>query len=279
MDLFEANDTDIFNLTVNWISQKYYEMNDTLFGGSLGSCKFEIFTTGKGSQGGVLGWFCCGRKSIYVSRATRRMYYLDYWGDKEWVDNDNFVDIYKPIIKLNGNYTWTEKAALSTLVHEMCHYYTYMYGIAPKQAHGPEFRNIASIVSSKSKGFFTVERVASAEQMNEMTLNSDMQAKRDKRVENKLNKITVMLIYKNNGEIRLVNANSVQVIEDGIKCAERNSSTVKIVTCNDNNLKQELFDMGYKACMTKYGRYWSLEGAQKVLNILDKYNWNTVYSK
>ena len=32
------------------MAKKYEEMNQQLFGGSLGACRFKVFTTGKGSQ-------------------------------------------------------------------------------------------------------------------------------------------------------------------------------------------------------------------------------------
>ena len=45
------------HVTVEWMAKKYEEMNQQLFGGALGACRFAVFTTGKGSQGGILGWF------------------------------------------------------------------------------------------------------------------------------------------------------------------------------------------------------------------------------
>lgn len=32
------------------MAKKYEEMNQQLFGGALGACRFKVFTTGKGSQ-------------------------------------------------------------------------------------------------------------------------------------------------------------------------------------------------------------------------------------
>ena len=32
------------------MTKKYEEMNQQLFGGALGACRFKVFTTGKGSQ-------------------------------------------------------------------------------------------------------------------------------------------------------------------------------------------------------------------------------------
>ena len=38
------------HVTVEWMAEKYEEMNQQLFGGALGACRFKVFTTGKGSQ-------------------------------------------------------------------------------------------------------------------------------------------------------------------------------------------------------------------------------------
>ena len=38
------------HVTVEWMAKKYEEMNQQLFGGALGACRFKVFTTGKGSQ-------------------------------------------------------------------------------------------------------------------------------------------------------------------------------------------------------------------------------------
>ena len=45
-----------FRPTVEWMAAKYAEMNEQLFGGQLGQCDFDVFTTGRGSEGGTLGW-------------------------------------------------------------------------------------------------------------------------------------------------------------------------------------------------------------------------------
>jgi hypothetical protein len=153
-----------FKPTREWMAAKYAEMNEQLFNGSLGNCSFDIFTTGRGSQGGTLGWFKIKGSRILIERRSRRMY-KDGW-DRIYINRSNFADLCYPTIELNGNYTGTEYGFLATLVHEMCHYYTYMNGYAPKQGHGPEFKEIGYIVSSRSNGLFTIQRLATAEEMS-----------------------------------------------------------------------------------------------------------------
>jgi hypothetical protein len=173
-----------FKPTVEWMDAKYDEMNHELFGGRLGRCFFGIFTTGKGAEGNTLGRFRIAARNIRVNRYNRRMY-KDYgYSDKLYVDSSNFFEVCDPTIELNGNYSGTEHAFLGTLVHEMCHYYTYMDGFAPKQGHGREFREIGMIVSSRSNGLFTIQRLADSEEMLEFELDDKMKAKNDKNEKN-----------------------------------------------------------------------------------------------
>lgn len=165
--------------TVEWMSAMYDQMNKELFGGMLGGCTFNVFTTGRGSQGGTLGWFKVKGSGVKVERSSRRMFIYTAYG-KEYINENNFVNFCKPQIELNGNYTATEEGFLATLVHEMCHYYTYMRGICPKQGHGPEFYSIGRTVSARSNGRFTIQRLATAEEMKEWELSPEMQAKKIK---------------------------------------------------------------------------------------------------
>jgi predicted SprT family Zn-dependent metalloprotease len=266
---------ELMTPSVEWMARKYDEMNQTLFGGELGACSFKIFTTGKGSQGGVLGWFRITTNSIRYEKDTRRMFYNGFLGVKIYITQDNFVNLCKPQIELNGNYRWTERAALSTLVHEMCHYYTDMKGIIPRQAHGREFKQIASHVSSLSNGIFTVERLAKAEQMQEMELDNKYVEMKQRRLENKKNKMIILLIYKDNGQIRLINCNSQTLAEKIVSIEKkRNDSTIKMST--NNELKDFLFSKGYKKAFTTY-RFWPIENKPWVKN-LDNFPMNTVYS-
>lgn len=279
--LNEVDEKILFVPDIEWMKVNYDKMNNLLFDNKLGSCEFKIFTTGNGANGRVLGWFRVTGKNLKYNRKSRLMYYTGIWGDKEYIDYENFCKLCKPCIELNGNYRWTERAALSTLIHEMCHYYTYMYGKVPTQAHGREFRNIAAYVSAKSNDFFTVERIASAEQMGEMELDSVIAAKNQQRRENKENRIILMFLFMQNGEIRLINANSMKLVDfiiynyknDKYKGSEK-IKEIKIST--DEKLKRIIFDEGYKKACTTY-RYWNVE-REPFIKDLDNYKVQTVLS-
>lgn len=261
--------------TPEWMAKRYNELNQELFNGKLGTCEFGLFTTGSGSNGRVLGWFRTTGKNLKFSRTSRRIYKVGIWGDKEYINRGNFVELCKPKIELNGNYQWTEKAAISTLVHEMCHYYCEMNGYYPARHHGPEFKQIAAYVSAKSNNFFTVERLAKAEQMSEMELNSTIVARNQQRAQNKQNKIILLFIFCKDGTVRLINAINT-ILVNKITDTEIGRDANKIIISTDPNLKQEVFSKGYCQSMSTY-RYWEVTNQPFVKN-LGNYKTTTLYS-
>lgn len=244
-----------FQPNEQWMAVKYAEMNEKLFGGKLGECNFSVFTTGKGMEGGTLGWFKLTSRNIRVDRYSRRMFKTTGW-DRVYVNKENFYYMCQPKIELNGNYFGTENGFLATLVHEMCHYYTYMNGFAPTQAHGREFKEIGYIVSSKSNGLFTIQRLATAEQMNELELNDEMKARRAKREAKKKASVTAVIVFTKEGRIKLTitsNPNLINMISTSEE--ERGSN---VVTSNEADVIEYLFSKGYRKNMRSW-RYWSLE--------------------
>jgi len=246
-----------FKPTVEWMTAKYAEMNDQLFRGELGECNFKVFTTGKGSEGGTLGWFKITSRGIRVDRYSRRMFKISNWGTKIFVNKDNFTTMCSPAIELNGNYTGTEHGFLATLVHEMCHYYTYMNGYCPRQGHGREFKDIGYVVSSRSNGMFTIQRLASAEQMSELELSAEMKAKREKRLSNRKASVTAIFVFTKQGQVKLTITSSPNLI-NMISTSEEGRGN-NVVTSNDANVIEFLFSKGYEKNMRTW-RYWSLEG-------------------
>ena len=244
-----------FAPTVEWMAKMYAEMNKMLFNGELGACKFAIFTSGRGSQGSVLGWFKITSRGIRVRRYSRRMYKSNGWDEID-INRKNFVEMCQPQIELNGNYTGTEHGFLATLVHEMCHYYTYMNGYAPKQGHGREFKEIGYTVSSRSNGMFTIQRLATAEEMSELELNDEMKAKKAKRLANKKASVTAILVFTQTGKVKLT-ITSNQRLADMIESSEKERGE-NVITTNDANVIEYLFNKGYRKNMRTW-RYWSLE--------------------
>jgi len=245
-----------FRPTVEWMAKKYDEMNAQLFEGALMECAFEVFTTGKGMEGGTLGWFCIEGRKIMIERRGRRIFQDRGWMERTYVNKENFVSICRPKIKLNGNYTGTEHAFLATLVHEMCHYYTYRNGYAPVQAHGREFKSIGQIVSSRSNGLFTIQRLASAEQMSEMELSDEMKAKKAKRLANKKATVSAILVFTKDNKVKLTITSNQRLINTIVKVEGQRGE--KPIVTNDAEVIEYLFSKGFRKNMRSW-RYWSLE--------------------
>lgn len=260
-----------FKPTVNWMAEKYDEMNAKLFGGQLDQCDFNIFTSGRGSQGRTLGFFRMNGRGLKIEIATRKMFRHDDWfpNDKEYVNKSNFYSVCRPSIELNGNYSGTEHAFLGTLVHEMCHYYTYMNGYAPKQGHGTEFRNIAYRVSYKSNGEFSIQRLASAEEMQNFELSDEMKAKQEKRLSNKKASLMAIFVYNINGTVKLSTTSS-QALANRIIDSYKKLDVPKVVVSNDLRLIELLYSHGYRRNFRTW-RYWNV-GNTDWIKTIDNYD-------
>lgn len=268
----EENNTKM-SPSVEWMSKMYDQMNKELFGGALGACSFAVFTSGRGSQGGTLGWFKITNKGVRIERASRRMFINTIYG-KEYINSSNFVNYCKPQIELNGNYTGVENSFLCTLVHEMCHYYTYMNGLAPRQGHGPEFYSIGRKVCNLSNGRFNIQRFASAEEMSGYELSAEMQAKRERRVANKKASVYAVICYTSDNKVELTmtsNEDLIHKIADYNKrriAEPRRGSCKEMIVSNDSGLIELLFENGYRKNMRTY-RFWNIESKPFVNQIKD----------
>lgn len=257
-----SNSEEKFTPTVDWIADKYFELNEWLFNGKLGNCLFEVYTSGKGGETS-LGHFRFTGKGVKYRRNTRQMYwtdpiYLDTL-DVE-IDSSNFFEYTKPMIGLNGNYKRTEHMWLNTLVHEMCHYYTYMNGYVPVQAHGAEFRRIGSIVGTRSNGIFEIKRLCNAENIGE--LDGEIAAKRQARDDKKKSNMIAVLVFRTNGDIQLITTTSHELVR---KIVADNNRLIckKILETSDKEYIDYLWAQGYKHNMRTY-RYWPVQGKELV---------------
>ena len=278
--LFEdADEKQFIDLTPDWISTQYDRMNQALFDGKLGGCRFKIFTSGKGSEGRRLGYFDMGNGHIMCDRYNRRMYLTTYYnGPREYINRENFVSLANPVIALNGNYRWTFKAALSTLVHEMCHYYTYKDGFAPTKAHGQEFYDIASRVSSKSNEFFTVERLASAEEMKEIELDPKVKARQDARLEKRMTSFFPVLVFMNDDSVRLVNCKSQELFALITAYAKMNEDTQAVFSSDNDEVRKFIFSSGKKSLSRVY-RYYPIDKDHPIVKEFLAHPYNVLFMR
>lgn len=272
----EEHSTEKIKPTTEWMTKWYDIMNQRLFNGELGACILRPFTTGKGSNGRTLGWFKITASNIKVDRSTRRIFKSDYYS-RQYVDRSSFPSICKPCIELNANYSAPEDSWLNTLVHEMCHYYTYMYGYAPKQGHGPEFREIGAIVSSKSNGLITIQRLASAEEMTHFDLDANIKQKNQERLDRKKSNLNVCVIILDNKQVRLVTTTSMKLLDEIANLHNTKNDTLYFGCSHETGLVDLLYSKGYRSSMRTY-RYWDISNASW-LNILPEYQWNKVIGK
>lgn len=256
-----------FKPTIEWMRKKYNEMNKELFNDSLGNCYFNIFTTGRGSGGNTLGTFQIKAKGLKYDRYSKAIYKETYtYPYRIAINYNNFFEECHPTISLNGNYSGTEYGFLSTLVHEMCHYYTYMRGYAPTRAHGSEFYHIGEAVALRSYNLFTIQRLADAEDMSHLDLSDDMKEKKNKRIANKKASMYALFDYHSDNDIRLITTSSEKLI-DTICDFDINRFSKQIIITNDLNVINSLFEMGYQKNFRTW-RYWNV-GGEKWLSILD----------
>lgn len=266
------NSTEKFTPTTDWMAEKYFELNMDLFDGELGNCTFNIFTTGKGSEGHTLGRFRITGRGVKYNRTTRRMYVVQDW-DKVFINYDNFDSLCMPCIELNGNYKRSEQMWLTTLAHEMCHYYTYMFGRVPGKSHGSEFMNIGRIITEKSNGKFTIQRLASSEEMADAELDAKLVAKRKNREDNKKSKLAAVLVLRKRGETQLITTSSNKLIDE-IKTKNNRLICDKILISRDPGFIQYLWDQHYKHDMRSY-RYWQLQDST-IPNEIKKYDYDVM---
>ena len=279
---------DFVDITPQWLKDKYEEFNQLYFNSRLGDCHFGLFTTGKGSKGNTLGHFFLDRSKVYgsfkVEKRSHRIYYINLqnpYDKKHYANRENFFELFHPTIELNGNYRWTEQGAEETLIHEMCHYYTYMDGFYPTQGHGTEFRDIAALIAQRSDGRFTVKRLATAEELTRVELDPEIKAQNDKRKQRKMENSVVALIYTANNEVRLLLASDNGVINTIIDYARKGKLTpaiLKIKASADDQLKQILIDNNYTAVSRSY-RYWPIQDKPIYQEIMDgNFEFATVYT-
>lgn len=259
-----------FKATVEWMKQKYDEFNESLFYGRLGKCSFIVERSGKTRR---LGWFRLSGPGLKYNY-YRRMFVLSSTGEKVYIDSDNFFEYAKPVIGLNLKYDGTEESWSATLVHEMCHYYTYMNGFLPKQGHGVEFRDIAFSIAIRSNNRFTVQRLATAEEMSGYELDSEAESGELKRMKGS----TVLLIYKEDGEIDLVITKTQSVIDDIFNRATYTDSPANKITqikaTKSTEALQICIQNGYLRVFKTY-RWWPRTKDDKIIKELESLDMET----
>lgn len=267
LDDINVGEGDKFKPDIEWLKQMYNYANETLFGGVLRECDFEIIPLGART----LGRFVMKNQNLRFSRTTGQLYVTEFWGDKTPINLNNFVNLCHPTIQINSNYSATKFAHFTTLVHEMCHYYTHMKGHYSTRHHGSDFKYIASIVSYRSGGKITIERLARAEEMSDRELDANIQQRVDARKERKKTNASYIVVLKNGIPSELINTKNQTLIQKIIDLNKKRGNTV--INVINHDLIEKLFNMGYSATMRKY-RYWDISTkpiSKEILSSPDNY--------
>lgn len=158
-----------------------------------------------------------------------------------------------------------------------------MNGLCPKQAHGTEFRRIGSIVSSRSNGLISIERLARAEEMANYELDSDLKDRMVRRAERKAARVNYIFVKYSNSEIRLLNTHSSELIDQIIYLAKKYSektgrTDVFVAKLTNDKLAKEFYNRGYKKEMRVY-RYWEMNIFDQTMEkVLDSGDYEILFS-
>lgn len=140
--------------TVEWMKEKYIQFNNQFFGNYLEMPILKAEPISKRT----LGCFSFEPKiQIKANKFDMHMYFVDdFERTIKHVNHDNFIQIMNPSITLNTVWDCEEIYLENTLIHEMCHYQTYIDGFCPRKAHGKEFSYWAEVVNHHSNGKYKI---------------------------------------------------------------------------------------------------------------------------
>lgn len=268
--------------TVEWMREKYDKFNAELFNGQLGACNFIVkdLATKRFGSFGIEPLY----GQLRYNTSTRQMFIrtVMYGNGDIYIDKDNFVKLCNPTIYLNSGFINTEDNWCNTLIHEMCHYYTYMRGYAPKQAHGREFKEIASIVSYRARQYsmdIEITTRASADKIANREFSDKNQERYDRRMTNKKLRANYILV-KNPRKytIELLNTHSDNVINTVIQYASHSNDGTIVCRLTNPELIERLYESGYRHEMRTY-RYWGIPEDKPIMKDIfsDNNNYEILY--
>jgi predicted SprT family Zn-dependent metalloprotease len=266
-----------FKPTVEWMAKRYDEANQKLFNGKLGKCDFGIFTTGRGSRGGINGWFKLSAGNIRVTNGGTlikdTLVYCNITTTR--ITHDNFYELARPRIELNGNKSGSEWAFMVTLVHEMCHYYTYCEGRRPARGHGRDFNNIARIVTARSDGQIEVTTHTTIERSKHFVMDSSSKSKTTPRTQRKRSGYVIVRVKKE-GTLELTITSKYEVLGMIIENAQRRNDTSRIIKTCDNRVLEAAFSHGYATVFRTY-RYWTVRDKKWLVDALTNVPVSIIY--
>ena len=169
--LFEDENEGNIEPTVAWMKQKYNEFNAIYFDNLLPKCHLKA--TPMAESGGKFraGYMKMNHTSGVMIYNGANLYANPKTGGYDHIDKNNIYSIMKPVIAMNSNYSAPIDALENTLIHEMCHYYTWFnedgsIRIPDKDndLHGQDFMNAAQMITQQSGGKIQIKKLVDAEE-------------------------------------------------------------------------------------------------------------------
>lgn len=164
-----------FKPTVAWMTQKFNELNRKCFNNELPECFLRITKLSKKTLGNFAPHT---NTELYTKKDGTIMYddlvtvdghsaHFKFEIDKEWI-----LENCKPVISLNNIYAMSEKEWLSVLIHEMCHYSSFIKGKMDSSnennSHGKIFHQECEDAARKMGEDWTAEYIETSEQLKEV---------------------------------------------------------------------------------------------------------------
>lgn len=283
---FMRDDSKPFKLTLGWMYDMYDKFNSEIFGGVLPPCEMKIAPCTLGKK--VLGEFGLekgeGVIRVYAKTKSRKIYaqVKDRWDYYDVsIDRTNICTYCEPTITLSSLYVFNEYGASIVLLHEMCHYRVVYNGFYPRQSHGPEFRNVCSHVSYMTNGSINIERLLNAESVG-IEDSDELKQYKARKEESVLRRLNYHVVIVNGGkEILFLNISGNNVLQDIVRYYKTTGSKIRILNIVNNELKDKLYNAGYKKFQRTF-RYWNVLESKVLKEILynelnNENNFRVVY--
>lgn len=217
----DVNNNVNFEPTEMWAKQKYDEFNKKYFNGFLPKCRIKVGPL-KETDGTMKAGYM--KMTSTGGFLTLDCYYSERYGYMK-INRDTINKTLKPVIAINSNYSAPEKSIENTLIHEMCHFYTWFnpdgsIRIPDKDnnLHGSDFMEIASKIQEISGGEIMIKQLIDAEEMSKYTASSTFNKDGYKICLGNYNGKYVYWYTKDNFWIgfgmSLINANEIKVTDD-----------------------------------------------------------------
>ena len=268
--------------TKSWVIEHYDLFNERYFNNELpksNEISLEVIRskgTELGCQGEYVAWYTAsssmenGKYIMYIRPNGVPASWSATFNGKRWKHEANVANYkrvksileLKPFIRINSIYVATENNLEDTLIHEMVHLYTYKDGLAPKQAHGAEFKRKCKEIRNLAKQKYNTEYelLTKAGSNEYFEFDDDQKEKIKNEIQKAKGKgggvIGVYLVF-----------NKKLMKENNFKYPER------FFFCTKNMLNQLIYDIKNRAIDRKYmtNIYISEDSYEKMSNKYGKF--------